>query len=289
MQDYIIMSDNMGDLPDAYCKQHHLRRVFLTYMMDGVTYDENNRQGDKEFYERMRQGALPVTSQINPQRARDAFIDAMEESKNIIFIAVSSGISGTYSSVCAGAADVMAEYPDARITVIDSLCASLGEGLFIHKALMMKENGASYDEVVAWCEANKRHVVHSFTVDDLFHLHRGGRVSRTSAILGSVIQIKPMLHVDDAGELKMVGKVRGRRKSIQALIDAMKNQAGSRMGENDIVFISHGDCLEDALTLKKMVEEQLGIKEVLINYVDSVIGCHTGCGVLTLFFMGDVR
>lgn len=289
MSEYIIVSDNMTDLPEEYCREHDLRLMHLSYLLEGVVYDENNRQEEKEFYRMMRAGSMPVSSQINPQQAKEAFERFLEVCPNIICIAFSSGLSGTCSSVTVGAEQARQAHPGSRITVIDSLSASLGQGLLVHKALMLKESGASYDEVVEWVEANKLHVVHNFTVDDLFHLHRGGRVSRATAIVGSMINIKPMLHVDDAGHLVSVGKVRGRKKSIAGLVDAMEKQIGSWADKNDIVFISHGDCVEDARLLADMIRSRLGIEKFLINYVGPTIGTHSGPGTLALFYMGDVR
>ena len=291
MKDYLIATDNMCDLPDDYCEAHSLHRLFLSYTMDGVTYDGDNRQDEKEFYAMVRKGSLPVSSQVTPEIAKENFLSWIEETKcrNILFIAFSSGLSGTCGSTVTAAAEVMEEHPDVHIEVVDSLCASLGQGLLVHKALMMQEKGASMEEVRQWVEDNKLHLVHNFTVDDLFHLHRGGRVSKATAIVGSLINIKPMLHVDDAGHLINIGKVRGRRKSITGLADAMEKQMGSRRRENDIVFISHGDCMEDAELLAGMIRERFGIQDILINYVGPTIGTHSGPGTLALFYLGDYR
>lgn len=291
MFDYIIAADNMGDLPDDYCEKHDLKRVFLSILMDGVTYDADNRIDDHVFYDTMRAGSMPVTSQITPEKAKNAFKEYLKEKKKIIFFAVSSGISGTYSSVYTAAQEVMEEEKDCQIAVVDSLCASLGEGLLIHKALLMRERGASFDEVVEWVESHKKNVVHMFTVDDLFHLHRGGRVSKATAIVGSLVNIKPVLHVDDEGRLINISKVRGRKKSLIALADAVASKQGSWAQENidDCMMISHGDCPEDAKWLAEYVKERYGIQEVLISYVGATIGAHTGPGVVAFFFMGDER
>ena len=289
MKDYIIVTDNMADLPDWYCKEHNLPLMYLTYMMNDIVYNEQNRQDEKEFYSMMRGGAMPVTSQVTPELAAESFEKFIKINPNIICLAFSSGLSGTYSSVSVGAAQVMENHPECKITVIDTLCASLGQGLLVHKAVTMHENGADYDEVVKWVEENKLHLVHNFTVDDLFHLHRGGRVSKATAILGSMMNIKPMLHVDNEGHLINIGKARGRKKSIIGLADAMEQQMGSRRDENDIIFISHGDCLEDAQFLAGLIKERFGIEKCLINYVGPTIGAHSGPGTLALFYMGDVR
>src|SRR5699024_622502 len=176
-----------------------------------------------------------------------------------------------------------------RIVVADTLCASLGEGLLVHKAVQLKKAGKSLDETAQWVEAHKENLVHVFTVDDLFHLHRGGRVSKATAIVGTLAGIKPLLHVDEQGHLTAVGKVRGRKKSLQSLVDMMEKQVGSWRDKNDCIFISHGDCAEDADYVKQLVEERFGRKDFLINEIGPTIGTHSGPGTVALFFMGDVR
>ena len=173
--------------------------------------------------------------------------------------------------------------------MIDALSASLGEGLLVHKAVLLKETGKSLDEVADWVEKNKLHLCHNFTVDDLFHLHRGGRVSKATAILGTMINIKPVLHVDDEGHLIAIGKVRGRKKSLSALVDRMADQIKGYEDQNDVVFISHGDCVEDAEYVKKLVQERFGIEKFIINHVGPTIGAHSGPGTVALFFMGNPR
>ena len=289
MQNYIIVTDNMVDLPDDYCEEHHLERMFLSYVMDGETFDGTHRQDEAEFYQKMRNGSMPVTSQITPGIAAENLRTFLRRSKNIFCIAFSSGLSGTYNSICIAAKEVMEEDPECRIVVCDSLAASLGQGLLVHKALMMQEKGASFEEVIRWTEENKLNLVHNFTVDNLFHLYRGGRVSRAAAILGSMAKIKPLLHVDNEGHLIPVGKVAGRKRSIRAMAEAMEKQIGSRREENDIVFISHGDCLEDAQYLAGLIRERFGIDQFLINYVGPTIGAHSGPGTLALFYLGDYR
>lgn len=289
MENYIITTDNMVDLPEEYIREHQLLTMSLSYLMDGNSYDEGHPLPYKEFYQKMRDGSMPTTSQINPEQAKEKLLQFLEHSKNIIHIAFSSGLSGTCDSVRIAARDIMEENPDCRITVVDSLCASLGEGLLVHKALEWKQQGMGYEELIKWLEDHKRNVCHNFTVDDLFHLYRGGRVSRTAAVLGTMINLKPVLHVDDDGRLVAVGKVRGRKKSLSALVDAMEKQIGSWREQNDIVFISHGDCEEDALLVKDMVEKRFGIHQFIINPVGPTIGAHSGPGTLALFYMGDVR
>ena len=198
---------------------------------------------------------------------------------------VDAELSGDFAAIM----NLAEKYPDNKIIVIDSLCASMGEGLFVHKAVMMKEEGKSIDEIAAWLEENKLHVVHNFTVDDLFHLYRGGRVSKTAAVVGSMINLKPILHVDNEGHLIPLSKVRGRKKSLIALVDSMQKQIGAWRDKNDIVFISHGDSLEDAQFVAELIKKRLGIENFLINHIGPTIGAHSGPGTIALFYMGDYR
>lgn len=289
MENYLITADNMTDLPDSYYAEHGLLMMSLTYLMDGVTYTAENSLSSEEFYKKMREGCMPTTSQVNPEEAKERLQSFLQINKNIIHIAFSSGLSGTCNSVRLAAQELMEERPDCRITVIDSLAASMGEGLLVHKALEKQAQGATYDEMVAWLEEFRFHVCHNFTVDDLFHLYRGGRVSKTAAVLGTMINLKPVLHVDNEGRLIPLSKVRGRKKSLHTLVDNMEKQMGQYRDENDIVFISHGDCYEDALYVQELVKERFGIEKFLISPVGPTIGAHSGPGTLALFFIGESR
>lgn len=289
MENYLITADNMTDLPDSYYAEHGLLMMSLTYLMDGVTYTAENSLSSEEFYKKMREGCMPTTSQVNPEEAKERLQSFLQINKNIIHIAFSSGLSGTCNSVRLAAQELMEERPDCRITVIDSLAASMGEGLLVHKALEKQAQGATYDEMVAWLEEFRFHVCHNFTVDDLFHLYRGGRVSKTAAVLGTMINLKPVLHVDNGGRLIPLSKVRGRKKSLHTLVDNMEKQMGQYRDENDIVFISHGDCYEDALYVQELVKERFGIEKFLISPVGPTIGAHSGPGTLALFFIGESR
>lgn len=289
MRPYVIMTDTTADLPESYIKEHQLEILSLNYMLEGVVYDRKNPLDVEEFYARMRSGSMPTTSQVNPEQAGEAFASCMEAGNDVLYIAFSSGLSGTYNSACIAASELEEEgrYPDRRVVVIDSLSASLGEGLLVHKAVKLKEEGKTLDEVADWVEKNKRNLCHNFTVDDLFHLHRGGRVSKATAILGTMINIKPVLHVDDEGHLVAVDKVRGRKKSLTMLVDRMEKQAEGF--ENPEVFISHGDCPEDALFVERLVRERFGTEDFIINHVGPTIGAHSGPGTVALFFMGNPR
>lgn len=284
-----IVTDSTADLPLEYLEEHKLGCMHLGYIMEGVTYGCDREMPWKEFYAMMREGKMPTTSQVNPEEAKDYFKEFIKEDKEILYLAFSSGLSGTYNSAKLAAEEVMEENPDCRIIVIDTLCASLGEGLIVHKAVCMRDEGKSMDEVADWVNAHLQNLVHVFTVDDLYHLYRGGRVSKTTAFIGTLAGIKPKLHVDEEGHLILIGKVRGRKKSLTALVDYMEEKMGTFQAENDIVFISHGDALEDAEFVRDQVKERFGIKNFLINNIGPTIGAHSGPGTIALFFMGEER
>ncbi len=287
MNEFVIVSDSTVDLPKEYLQSKQVPIISLSYIMDGVTYEEMDGLSHKEFFEKLRAGSLPTTSQINPEQAREALELFAKEGKDILYIGFSSGLSGSYNSVRMAAEDLKEEYPDINIITIDSLCACMGEGLLLYKALELKEHGKSMEEIAKWVEANKLHICHNVTVDDLNHLHRGGRISKTTAVVGSMIKIKPIIHMSDEGKLVVIGKERGRKKSLVSIVDRMEKQMQGY--DNDIVMITHGDCIEDAEFVKKQVEERFGIHNVMINGIGSVIGSHTGAGVVAVFFMGDKR
>ncbi|MDL2301937.1 DegV family protein [Lachnospiraceae bacterium OttesenSCG-928-D06] len=292
MKQFKIVTDSMADLPSEYLKVHDIGCMNLSYIMDGVTYGQGKELECKDFYDRMRAGKMPTTSQVNPAEAKKSFEKYLEqdkELKEILCISFSSGLSGTYNSVAVAAKELMEERPDCNIVVIDTLSASLGEGLLVYHAIQLRDQGKNMEEVADWVRGHIFNLVHAFTVDDLFHLYRGGRVSRATAILGTLVSIKPQLHVDNEGHLIMIGKVRGRKKSLSALVDYMEEKIGSFRNENDIVFISHGDALEDAEYVKELVKERFGIQRFMINNVGPTIGAHSGPGTIALFFMGESR
>ena len=287
MEKYVITTENTADLPYSYYKEHQVEYMYLTYQLDGITYNKENELDFKEFYSRMRAGSMPTTSQVNSEEAKDVLRPLLEAGNDVLHLAFSSGLSGSYNSVRLAAEELKEEYPDRKILVVDSLCASLGEGLFVYKAVQMKEAGASVDEVAAWLEEHKQNFCHVFTVDDLFHLYRGGRVSKVAAIVGTMINLKPLLHVDDEGHLVPMASAKGRKKSIEALVSHMEESAVAP--EQQRVYISHGDCLADAQLLAQMVRDRLHVSSVTIGDVGPVIGAHSGAGTLALFFVGTHR
>ena len=289
MSEYVITTDNNSDLPEEYLKDHGVGCMYLSYSMDGKNYTHGNFLPEHEFYEAMRNGSMPTTAQVNPENAKALLEPYLKEGKDILHIAFSSGLSGTYNSSRIAAEELMEEYPDRKIIVVDSLSASLGQGLLVWLAQQKKELGQTLEDVVDWVEKNKLKMVHLFTVDDLNHLYRGGRVSRTTAIVGSMLNIKPVLHVDNEGKLTAIGKVRGRKKALQELVKLMDEKIGSFGADCDTIFISHGDCEQDAQYVAAKVKEKYNIKNIIINQVGATIGAHSGPGTMALFFIGDVR
>ena len=289
MNNYVITTDNNADLPEEFYKEHQIGCTYFSYTLDGKEYTKENFLPVEEFYSKMRAGSMPTTSQVNPERVRALFEPYLKEGKDILHIAFSSGLSGTFNSCRIAAQELMEEYPERKIRVVDSLAASLGQGLLVYLAQRRKEEGADFDSVAQWTEEHKKNIVHLFTVDDLNHLYRGGRVSRTTAILGGMLNIKPILHVDDEGKLIPIGKVRGRKKSLLELVTLMDSKIGSYAKSCDTIFISHGDCREEAEFLATKVKEKYQITTELINDVGAVIGAHSGPGTMALFFVGDVR
>ncbi|MGN8777503.1 DegV family protein [Blautia sp. HCP3S3_C12] len=289
MSEYVITTDNNSDLPEKYFKDHGVGCMYLSYSMDGKNYTHENFLPEHEFYEAMRNGSMPTTAQVNPENAKTLLEPYLKEGKDILHIAFSSGLSGTYNSSRIAAEELMEEYPDRKIIVVDSLSASLGQGLLVWLAQQKKELGQTLEDVADWVEKNKLKMVHLFTVDDLNHLYRGGRVSRTTAIVGSMLNIKPVLHVDNEGKLTAIGKVRGRKKALQELVKLMDEKIGSFGADCDTIFISHGDCEQDAQYVAAKVKEKYNIKNIIINQVGATIGAHSGPGTMALFFVGDVR
>ena len=290
MKEFVIVTDTTTDLPRDYVEKHHLYMMSLPYTLEGTSYTWEKPMPVKDFYDKMRAGSLPTTSQANPEEAALLYESILKDNDvDILHIAFSSGLSGSFNSCRIAAADVCEKYPDHRIVVVDSLAATLGQGLLVYKAVQLKEAGKSLDEVAAWVEENKYHLVHNFTVDDLFHLHRGGRLSKTAAIVGTMINLKPVLHVDDEGHLVMLSKVRGRKKSLIGLVDCMEKQLGDWKDKNDIIFISHGDCPENAQFVADLIKERFGYENFMIDYIGATIGAHSGPGTVALFYLGDHR
>lgn len=290
MKDYIIITDSCCDLTPALADSADLAVIPLIVTIEGKEYRnmlDGSEIDPKAFYDKLRAGTTATTSAINPDVFNSVFEDALKAGKDILYLAFSSGLSSTYHASTIAADELKEKYPESKIYCVDTLAASMGQGLLVYLAAEKKKDGATIEEVRDFVEQNKLNLCHWFTVDDLNHLKRGGRVSATTALVGTMLNIKPILHVDDEGHLINVGKVRGRKASIESLFTHMKESAINPSEQT--VFISHGDCEEDALVLKKMVEKELSPKEIKINTIGPVIGAHSGPGTLALFFLGDKR
>ena len=290
MQDYIIMTDSCCDLTDQMARELELEVLPLTMTMDGEEYP-NTLDGryitNEEFYKRLRAGKTSTTAAANVGQFEDAMRAVLGRGQDILCLCFSSALSTTYQSAVIAAENVAPDFPERTIRVIDTLSASRGQGLLVYLAAQKKKEGLTLSQLGDWVEDNKLHVCHWFTVDDLNFLKRGGRVSAAAALFGTMLAIKPVMHVDDEGRLIPVSKARGRKASLTALVDRMEATAIDPAGQT--VFISHGDCLEDAEFVAGEVRRRLGVETVHINYVGPVIGNHSGPGTMALFFLGSER
>ncbi len=287
MRDYIITVNSTVDTGKEWLEERNVPVIPLKYTIDGQEYTDMYGLSDKEFFQKLREGKMSVTSQINPEEAKEMLEPYVKDGKDVLHLAFSSALSGTCNSMKIAAEELQEEHPEAKVIVVDTLCACMGEAMLLYYALKQKEAGKTIEEVAQWAEENKRHVCHNVTVDDLFHLHRGGRVSKTAAVLGTMVKVKPIIHMDDNGALQVIGKERGRKKSLHKIVDmAVERSEG---WDNEIIMITHGDCLEDAEYVAKLVREKMGVENVFIHNIGTVIGSHTGPGVVATFCMGNKR
>lgn len=284
---FVLITDATCDLKEEYYKENNIEVLSMPFTLGETEYSNSFSITPEDFYTALRQGTLSKTSQISPDTYKQTFEKVLSAGNDLLYLAFSSGLSGSYNNARLIAEELSEQYPDRKIRVVDTLAASLGEGLFVHLAQALRAAGKSADEVADWAEENKLHLCHMFTVDDLMHLHRGGRVSKTVAIAGSILGIKPVLHVDDEGHLVPMSKVRGRKQSLVALVNEMEKRIGD--WKNEVIAISHGDCIEDAEFVRDLIKERFGIKTSIINHIGTVIGTHSGPGTVALFFMGDYR
>lgn len=287
-----IITDSSANLTEALIDQYQIHILSLLVRAEGedkeyYSYVKGEHTDIKPFYDMMRAGKVLKTAAINAEECQSQFEALLKEGKDILYIGFSSALSGTYQTASMVLEELKSAYPDRKIFAIDSLAASMGEGLLVYHAANLREAGKTIEEVAQWVEQNKLHLCHWFTVDDLFFLKRGGRVSGSTALLGTMLGIKPIMHVDDAGKLVPVGKVRGRRNSLDSLVKKMSETCIDP--KDQMVFISHGDCVEDAEYVAEQVRAKLRVKDVVINFVDPVIGAHSGPGTIALFFLGTRR
>lgn len=290
MRDFVMMTDSCCDLTPQMAEELELKVLPLSLLIGEETFAnelDGSQIGFKEFYDRVRGGAMPTTSAVSVGAFEDAMRSALRQGKDILCLCFSSALSTTYQSSVIAAETLREEFPDAKIYNVDTRSASMGQGLLLWLCGQQRKAGKSIDEVRDYAEETKLRVCHWFTVDDLNHLKRGGRVSAATALFGTMLSIKPVMHMDNEGRLIPVSKARGRKASLLALVDQMERSAVDPGQQT--VFISHGDCLEDAQFVADEIRRRFGTQEIHINYVGPVIGSHTGCGVVALFFVGKER
>ncbi|NLM61168.1 MAG: DegV family protein [Clostridiales bacterium] len=289
MSYFVLMTDSSTDLPKAFYEENDVELIPIRYVLDGVEYkdDAGVSMEHERFYEKMRAGSMSSTSLINREEYTQAFEKFLSEGKDVLYISISSGISGSYQSAVGAAEELSEKYPDRKLYVCDGLCASMGGAVLMHYAQKMRAAGKSIDEVRDWVEENKLRVIHLFTVDDLMFLKRSGRISSSAAVLGSLMGVKPMLDVDANGKLRACKKMRGRRGALEGLVNWVEEFIES--DEIEVLAISHADCEQDAMTLLEKMKEKYKIKEVLINFIGPVIGSHSGPDTIAIFFMGRKR
>ncbi len=290
MASYVIVTDSSADLSAQMAEKAGVQVLPLRFTVGGKTYynwPDNREMDPKVFYRMLREGEVATTAAVNISQYLDMLEPILQSGTDVLVLSFSSGLSATYDSSRLAAEELREKYPQRKIFAVDTLCASLGQGLLVWHAAQLKDQGKSIEEVRDWAEENKLHLCHQFTVDDLHFLKRGGRISATTAVVGTMLKIKPVLHVDDGGKLVNIGKARGRKASLKALVDRMEETAIDPAGQT--VFISHGDCMEDAEYVAGLVKERMGVQDVRINYVGPVIGAHSGPGTLALFYLGNRR
>ena len=290
MSEYVLITDSSADLSQEMVQELGVTVLPLSFTIQGKTYRNypDNREMDLPlFYDMLRAGELATTSAVNVAEYTQAVEPILQEGKDVLILAFSSGLSSTYQASVLAAGELREKYPDRKIYTVDTLCASMGQGLLVYLAVQEQRKGRSIEEVRDWAESTKLNLCHQFTVDDLHFLKRGGRISATTAVVGSMLQIKPVLHVDNEGRLINIGKARGRQASLKALVDKMEKTVTEEGRKT--VFISHGDCRKDAVTVADMVRERFGTQDIRINFVGPVIGAHSGPGTLALFYLGTER
>ncbi|MGN0436929.1 MAG: DegV family protein [Lachnospiraceae bacterium] len=282
---FVLVSDATLDLPVDLVKKFDIKVVPMMFNLEGTEYlhypDERN-MSNEEFYQALKDGKTSTTSQINPMTYVEFMTPILEEGKDILYICFTSGLSGTYQSALLAKDMLLENFPDRKIVVIDSLCASAGQGYFVYLLALEKEKGLSFEELCDWALANRGRIAHWFTVDDLFHLQRGGRLSFAEAMLGSALKIKPIISVDEKGALYTENKVRGNKKAI----DYMISKINETMDESQLtIFVAHGDAQERADEFKKKILEKTAVKEIITTKIGPIIGSHTGPGMLAVLFL----
>ena len=283
---YKIITDTCCDFPKEMYNELDLAVCPLGVLYKGEVCNDYTEAWLKDFYAGLRNGETATTSAVNIDGWKQVIEPVLQAGQDALVLVFTSGLSGTYQNATIAAQELQEQYPERKINVVDTLCASLGQGLLVWYACQKRDEGLGFEELTAWVEENKMKVCHWVIADDLMHLKRGGRISAATAVAGTLLQIKPVIHVDDEGHLVNVAKARGRKNAIELLRDKV---ATGIPGANDTVFICHGDCEEDAKLLADMLKEKYGTKKVFYYYIGAVIGAHTGPGVMAVFFLGDKR
>lgn len=289
MRYYTIVTDSSCDLPAPLLEKMGIRVVPLAVNLDGKTYfnyPDGRAIGFEEYYAQLRSGKQATTSAVNMSLFRTVMEAELIAGHDVLYLGFSSGLSGTFNAGAMAARELQEEYPEFELIAVDTLCACMGQGLLVYLAALEKAGGKSMHEVRDFVEAQKLHICHWYTVDDLQHLKRGGRIGGTTARLGTMLNIKPVMNMDNEGKLAAVSKARGRAAALRALVDRMGEQAIEP--EKQTVFIAHADCYDDAHKVAEMIHERFGSKS-LINYIGPVIGAHAGPGTVALFFVGKER
>lgn len=288
MSEYKIITDSASDLPAALLQTLDVTIAPLHVLFRGETLADSVEDTQvKSLYDGMRAGEVAKTSAVNPEGWAAVMEPILSQGQDVLALCFSSGLSATYQSAVIAAQELEEKYPQRRIRVVDTLCAALGEGLLVWYACKKRDEGLDLDALTQWVEDNKLHLAHWFTVDDLVYLKRGGRISATTAVVGSMLQIKPVLHMDDAGKLVSMAKTRGRKASIEALAKKLSELGADR--DNSTVFVCHADCPEDAEHLKQLLLRCDGVQEVIVGNLGAVIGSHAGPGTLAVYFLGCHR
>ena len=283
---YQIVTDSCCDLTEEQYRQLDVRCAPLTVLYKGENHTNfSDPAAVKVFYDELRQGVTATTAAANPDDWARVMEPALKEGRDVLVICFTSGLSTTCQSAVIAVRELREAYPERTIHVVDSLCAALGQGLLVWHACRKRDAGMSIDDLAAWLEDNKLHICHWVTVDDLSHLKRGGRISATTAMVGTMLNIKPIIYVDNEGHLISTAKVRGRKAAMELLARKLEETAIDK----ETVFIGHGDCPEDAAALEALLMEKHGVKNIVTGYVGPVIGAHTGPGVLVVFFLGEHR
>ncbi len=284
--EYVLMTDNNCDFPYDYYKEHNIPYASLTFTVDGETYLGND-VSYKEFYDFLRAKKTPLSAAANTENIKAVMESIVKSGKDVIYLAFSSGLSATYDNGVRAADELREIYPERKIIAVDTLCASMGQGLLVYLAMRQKNAGMGIDELNNWVKANRLHISHYVMADDLMFLHRGGRVSKSSAVAGSMLGIKPIIYMDNEGKLQSIDKIRGKKQALTALVDKIEKAAEGK--KSDFFMVSHADCEEDAKFVAELMSKRFGIKDYMINYIGPVTGAHTGIGTVAAFMMTEHR